>query len=255
MAKMVLKSYEEMNKSRKKSRIILVLLSIPFIIAIGLFGIKAYMMYSQAGTTISTYEKKDFNQSAIESAKQKENNLFEPWLAYYNLGTSYAAEEKYNEAEPELVKALGMVENSLKQCFVRSNLAIVYEKQGDTATSTGNQAESENRYALAQKVIEEAPEECFPPSSGGKGKENSETSDAGEDMDETSDRVGDKQDEAKGEEGDEGNETPESPKPEESGTDKIEEQLEQSNTDRTNKENSERGENLNGSRESVDKPW
>lgn len=240
MAKIVLKSYDEINKSRKKSRRILVLLSIPFIVSIGLFSMKAFSMYVSAEQTISVYKKGDFVKSIETAKEQKVNNFFEPWLAYYNLGTSYAAQKNYDQSETELVHALEIVGNNLNQCYIRSNLSIVYEAQGDIFTQNGDSAKAKQRYALVKKVISEAPEECFPPSSGGKGSEKSESSKAGKQMDETEKRVKGKEDKASGKTDPATTSDPASGD-EQDDTRKIQEQIDQSNTDRTSKENSERG--------------
>lgn len=251
MSKIVIKSFEEVNKERKRNRIILLIVSLPLMVIISLFGVKVFSMYANVSSVITKFEEEKFEAASHDAVEQKNANFFEPWLAPYNLGTTYAADGVYDLAEEELLDALELTMDSLNQCFVRSNLSLTYEANGDLLKSQDKHKEADKKYALALKVISEAPPECFPPSEGGSGDEDSESSEAGKNMAETEERVegkegGDEPEDAQPEEEEGEGETPE-----ETPEDKIKDQLEQSNIDRTTQENSER----NSGMPQAPKPW
>jgi tetratricopeptide (TPR) repeat protein len=250
MSKMTIRSFEEENKRRKTLRLVLFLISIPFLCMITLFGLKVLDMTTNATESVNFFNEDNFTESANAADKQKENNFIQPWLAYYNAGTAMAGDKNYESGVEDLTKALELVGDKVAQCQIRANLAVAYEKYGDEFTQAKNTLEAETQYASALKVIEEAPQDCFPPNSG------SSESEEGESLEGTEERVESKQEGGEGGDkpatpDDEGSEaTPAEATPEE----KIEKQLEQSNEDRASNEAEERGSESTPSNP-VEKPW
>lgn len=251
MSKMKIRSFEEENKRRKNLRVILLLVSIPFLIAILLYGFKTLTMFLNADASISAYEKEDFPTSQREAEKQKNVNIFQQWLAYYNTGTAMTADGQYQKGIAQFETALELVpEGDMGECKIRANLAIAYERYGDEFTEKGADTKADGFYTLSRNVIAEAPMTCFPPQSGAEGNEE------GQSMEQTDDRVDEKQngttdgdgDPSEGEEGEEEGENSEK-----TAEEKIGEQMEQSNEDRQNQENQDRGEDSGEA--PVDKPW
>lgn len=265
MPKVKIHSYEEINQTRRKARIIILLISIPFLAVICLFGYKVYEMNMNAEAAAKAYAQKDYTRS-VESSKREYSNFFEPWVAHYNSGTAYAANKDYNNAVQEFKTALTLTDTQANVCKIDSNLAIAYEKQGDEATKQGDKPTATEKYSLSLQVISGAPKGCFPPpppSQGSKGNQKPSTGSsgtkAGEEMNQTKERVNKKLNpNNSGNPTNNPSQNPQStpqPKPSEdpNGQEQVKKQLENSNSDRTNKENSERG-NTGGS-STTDKPW
>lgn len=245
--KLVLKTYDEINKSRKSMRKILVLISLPFILVIALLSLKTTSMYVLAGETISSYDEGKYNVAQQKATQQKSTNVLEEWLAYYNSGSSLAAEEKYSEAIQDFQKAKNLVNGKIPAvCYIDANLAISYEKNGDLLAEKQNKVEAEKNYLLAVEVADASPPECSTPEGGGTGESLSETRESASGKAEAL---------AEGEEDSDtgtGNQEPEQPN--ESSTDgreQIQEQLDQSDSDRQIDEQTEE----NQGKEPASKPW
>jgi tetratricopeptide (TPR) repeat protein len=257
MAKIVLKSYDEINRDRKRLRIILILASLPFLIVIGLFAAKAASMYLNAQSSIDNFEKKDYSASAQSAEKQKVTNFLEQWLAYYNSGTALSAEGKYEKSISELNTALNYTQGVIpNECYVRANLALSYEKYADELKNAGDTLNADKNYWSASNIVEQAPMECFPPSSGGN-SDSDETSQTGESMDKTKERSDSKNSENQEEPSDDpstpGDEPTEEPGEGEaqSDRDKIQEQMDESNADRREDEAADG----DSSQQPNSKPW
>jgi tetratricopeptide (TPR) repeat protein len=255
MAKMVLKSYEEINRDRKRLRLILILASLPFLIVIGLFAGKAATMYINAQNTIDTFNDKSYSASANNAEKQKVTNFLEQWLAYYNSGTALSAEGEYEKAIPELNQALSYIQGSVpNECYVRANLALTYEKYADKLSAEGDTLNADKNYWSASDVVDKAPQECFPPNSGGSST-SEETSETGESMEQTKERSDSKNstnsEDGTSEEPSEGEEPDNGEDEAQSDRDEVQEQMDNSDADRKQDEASEG----DGSTEPNSKPW
>lgn len=236
MAKMVLKSYEEINRERKRLRIILIVASLPFLVVIGLFATKASLMYINAQNSINHFNEKEYVASSDYAEKQKVTNFLEQWLAYYNSGTALSAEGKYEESISDLNKALNLVQGNIpNECYVRANLSLTYEKYGDKFTADNDTLNADKSYLASSHIVDEAPPECFPPSSGGSSSDE-KTSETGESMEETKERSDSKTSGGSSEEpSEQPSEEPaenESENQAQSDRDKIQEQMDNSDADR-----------------------
>lgn len=245
--KLVLKTYEEINKDRKHMRKLLLLISIPFIIIIGLLLFKTTSMYVLAGQTISLYEQQEYEKANDKATEQKSVNLLEEWLAYYNSGVSLSAQNKHPEAIEEYKKAKHLVGNKIPAlCYIDANLALSYEKNGDLLVERGNRIEAEKNYLLAIELSENALPECNTPQSGGTGESLEETGDSSSGKIESLAENG---------EDDSSTGTPSSPEenssPSGEGREQIQEQLDQSDSDRRVDEQTEGNEG----KEPASKPW
>jgi len=249
MGKMIIRSFEEENKRRKTTRLVLSLISVPFVIIILLFATKVLTMTTNASKSVKEFTDGNYAASEVAAKKQQENNFIQPWLAYYNSGTALTGAENWTEGIDELSTALDIAGNGIAQCQIRANLAIAYEGYGDEFAAAENTVDADAQYTLALEVIEEAPADCFPPTSG------SGEAEEGESLEQTEERVEGKQ----GEEGSDSS-TPaegEEPQPADEGPtaeEEIDEQLDQSNEDRAATEAEERG-SENAPSTPVDKPW
>lgn len=267
MPKVKIHSFEEINQTRRKVRRIILLISIPFLAIICLFGYKVYEMNMNAEIAAKAYAEKNYGRS-IEASKKEFSNFFEPWLAHYNAGTAYAGNKDYDNAADEFKTALTLTDTEANVCKIDSNLAIVYEKQGDEATKKGDQPTATEKYSLSLQVISGAPKGCFPPPPPPEGSKNNNKAPsgsggtkAGEEMNQTKERVNKKLN--PNDSGDPSNNPGQTPSPtpqpqpseDPNGQEQVKKQLEDSNSDRTNKENSERGDTGGQPTTDTDKPW
>lgn len=244
---MVIHTFAEINANRKKLRRLFLLVSVPILLAALLFSFKVYTLYSNTDDAIEQYANKNYADSEQSANKQKEVNFMESWRAYYNAGTAVAQDGDLNKAQINLETALGLVSPGLNECAVRANLALVYEKQGDTASAAGDEVTKTNKYAIAQTTIEEAPAECTPPPPPNSPDDPTGENERGagdgsaDELEKASDRLNEKIN---------GSPDPSSPNTmpgspsadQEEGREQIEEQIDQSAKDRANQEAKERGE-------------
>jgi tetratricopeptide (TPR) repeat protein len=239
MAKMVLRSYAEENARRKRIRIVFIFVSIPLLAIILLYGAKTASMFYNAQSSISNFEEKKYSESAEAGDRQKAVNIIQSWLAYYNSGTARIANGDYPQGIEDLKIALKQAEESVPaECFIRANLAIGYERYGDTFKDREATDQALGFYALAEQTIAEANPACFPPQNSSSGNEQQD--EAAESMNETSERLEEKKSESNGEEPQDGNGEQQQDETK-SGEDKIREQTEETGRDRAEKEAQERG--------------
>lgn len=192
-------------------------------------------------------------------------DFMEPYVAYYNAGTSMAKANEPNAAERLLDTALSKVDNDYNECYIRNNLAKVQEQLGDGYMLADMASTAETYYNKSVTTIQESPMVCFPPppSGGGEGEGDSESepqegeednpltpqdqkpedSENGENMKETEERSKEKEQDAKDAQGDSSN-----------GKDQVEQEMDQSKSEMDNKSDTE-GQEQNKPQNQVDKPW
>jgi len=260
MPKIVLKSNEELNRSRKKTRLIVLLISLPFLLGILFFSYKATMLYVTANQVISLTEEQNYSEADLAAQEQFENSFVDVWVAYYNLGVTSYNTGKYYDAVSYFSNARENAPGGSELCYILNGLSKSYEKIGDQLAAEDRQEEADQYYWLAQDAISYAPAECFPPpppsesedqsdgnsedqSSDGGNSENSPEQQQGEEMNETNKRIDEKL----------GKETePEIPDTtEQEKRDEIQEGMDQGQVDYQEDDNAK-----GGPQESeVDKPW
>ena len=189
-------------------------------------------------------------------------DFMEPYVAYYNAGTSLAKADKPEQAEILLEKSLSIVDNDTNECYVRNNLAAVQEQLGDYYMIADMASTAESYYKKAVTTIAESPGVCFPPpppSGGGEGGESGEDGgesnpltpesdpkgdpENGQKMEDTKERSEQKESDAQEAQGDSGN-----------GKEKVEQEMDQSKGEMDSQEDMENQKN-NQSGNQVDKPW
>ena len=146
----------------RKRRWILFGISLPFAI-FGLYW--AFHMLGLAPTAqnaIDAYDDGYFLASQAHSTSLLEPNVFESWLPYFNRGDAYAGEQNYGPAidDFEIALELAPVE---KQCDIRLNLALGWERFGDAYVEAGFYQGAVNLYAASKAVLDAAGPECDPP--------------------------------------------------------------------------------------------
>ena len=242
------------------------------VIVLSMIGI-LFLLRMVFVTGVSTYmnaesKKEDGKHEVVAAyymAQAFTGDFMEPYIAFYNAGTSYAKANQPEIAERALEMSLAKVDYDYNECYVRNNLAKVQEQLGDYYMVADMAGTAETYYAKAQTTISESPSLCFPPpppngkSNGdGEPKEKSdqdgnpltpqddapEDPQNGENMKETEKRSKDKEGKAKEAQG----KTAE-------GKEKVEQEMDQSKSERDNQEDLSKQQKNNQSKPPVDKPW
>lgn len=199
MPKIVLKTTDEINRGRRRVRWVLLVISVPFLIAVGLLAYKTAMMYWVTQQVITATEEKNYGK-AVEAAKQQQQNAFtDQWRADYNSGvTSYNVND-YEESIRYLLKAKKGGPSTIPEvCIIADALSKAYEKAGDNETANGNKSAAEEYYWRGKDVISKAPKNCFPPDSSSDDNQNegesgeSDSKASGESMQQTDKRLDEK---------------------------------------------------------------
>ncbi len=230
-------------------RWILLIASLPFAIALLLLAFKLFSLPIQAAGAQSAYARGD-GLGAVEAAEPLlETNWFEPWIAHFDRGAGYAAAEYYVEAIDDFERALELAPED-KRCQVSINLALAWERLGDSYVDGGYAQGAVLLYETAEKVLAAAGPECTPPEQPPQPDER----DADQERDDAEDRVQQKRENA--EQQRDQNQNPDDPSQAEEREEQLEElqeQGEQSEQERENQDNRDRGEDSGGG--FTDQPW
>lgn len=149
----------ESNRRRRKIRRWIGIGSIPLVLIAAVLVVKILSMYVFAHQAIRSFVAMDFGQSVAMSQWQGPLNWFEEYKADYNLGTSLAEVGELDEARAALERAV-LTAPGLEVCAVRYNLGTVVERQGDRATSEGDEDTGQQLYRDALDILAAAPEGC-----------------------------------------------------------------------------------------------
>jgi len=147
------------NRRRRRIRRWIAIGTLPLTLAALLFVGKLLSMYAFAHQSISSFIGGGYAESEQAARGQDVANWFEQFKAPYNIGTALGGAEELAEARAELERALPLAEG-LDVCFVRINLSLVIERQGDAAQADGDAAQAAEFYGEALQITVETPEEC-----------------------------------------------------------------------------------------------
>ena len=230
--------------SLRKRRWIMLGASLPVVI----FGL--YWAFHMLGLApiaqiaINAFDDEDYTTSAEVSSTLLGNNVFEPYLPYFNRGDAFAGQQNYGPAVDDFEIALELAPQE-RQCDVRLNLALGWERFGDAYVEAGFYQGAVNLYAASQAVLDAAGPECDPP-------ENQEQ------LQESKDRVSEKKEQAEelrdaepppegGEDGEDGQSE------QEQQLEELQEQQEQAAQEKADDEAEQRSEENGGYY--TDEPW
>jgi tetratricopeptide (TPR) repeat protein len=231
------------RRERRRSRLRLVYLlgSLPVVLA--LLVLAALLIRPSVVTedALGEFDAGRYESSAERSTTLLENNVLEPWLPWFNRGDARAAQEQYTDAIDDFERALALAPAE-RQCDVRVNLALSWERLGDIYVTGGFPQGAVLLYQQAAAVIA-AGTDCEPPEPSGVQLEA-----AGarvQEKIEEAERQRDAQDAQDGEEG---------PQTREEQLEKLEELGQRGAEDKAEGDAVERGED-GGSSGYSDKPW
>lgn len=147
------------NRRRRSIRRWIAIGTLPLTLAALLFVGKLLSMYAFAHQSITSFVTAGYAESEAAARGQDWANWFEAFKAPYNIGTAQAGAEQLDAARAELEEALPQA-SGLDVCYVRINLSLVIERQGDAAIAEGDAATASERYGEALEITVETPEEC-----------------------------------------------------------------------------------------------
>ncbi|WP_300268206.1 hypothetical protein [Microbacterium sp.] len=236
------------NRRRRSIRRWVMIGTLPLTLAALLFVGKVLSMYAFAHQAITSYVADDFAGSTTAAQGQEFINWFQPFVAPYNIGTALAGSEDLDGARAKLEEALPLA-HGLEVCAVRVNLAIVIERQGDAAVTTGDGTAAAELYGEALLITAETPEEC----SSEEADQQSPDPDRsmGDTLDDLEDRLQEKQQQPPPAEGEEEEEQEQPSQPEQDKLDELQEKLDQGAEER---EQNQQGDD-DGPGGGTDKPW
>lgn len=226
--------------SLRKRRWILFGVSLP-VVVFGLYwAIHMLGLAPTAQQAIDAYDDGAYLTSQAHSTSLVENNVFERWLPYFNRGDAYAGDQNYGPAIDDFEIALELAPEE-RQCDIRLNLALGWERFGDAYVQAGFFQGAVNLYEASKAVLDAAGPECDPPESQ-------------EQLQESKDRVEQKLEDAQDQldaqppsEGEDGTSE------QEQQLEELEEQQQQAAQEKADAEAEERAQQNGGYW--VDKPW
>lgn len=231
------------NRARRRVRRILLIASLPLVLAaLALCG-KLLSMYAFAHQSAAAYADEDYAGTARAAQGQHPLNWFEPYKAPFNLGVGLADGGDLAGARAAFEESLALA-HGLEQCAVRVNLGIVLERIGDAALLAGDPAGAARAWQEALVVTTDAPEGCGTPEADSTSPDPDR--ELGETMQEQEQRLREKL-EGRAEDP----EQPEQPEqPDDAELDDIKEQLEQGAEDRQAHDQGGDGDGAG-----TDRPW
>jgi len=243
------------NRRRRRIRRWVLIALLPIALAGLLLVGKLLSMYAFAHQSISQFVVGGYAESETAARGQDVANWFEPFKAPYNVGTALGGAEKLPQARTELERALPLAKG-LDVCYVRINLSLVIERQGDAAQADGEGAKAAELYGEALKITVETPEECS--SEDAQNQSPDPNRDMSDTLEQNQQRQQEKQQQSQQQQnpdqgGDGGEqEQPEEPQPSQSELDEIEKKLNQGQQEREDELGGDDGEGGSGG---TDKPW
>lgn len=243
------------NRRRRSIRRWVAIGTLPLTLAALLFVGKLLSMYAFAHQSISSFVTGGYAESESAARGQDFLNWFEQFKAPYNIGTALAGAEKLPQARTELERALPLAQG-LDVCYVRINLSLVVERQGDAAQAKGDAAKAAQFYGEALQITAETPKECS--SDEAQNQSPDQNRDMKDTLDQNQQRQQEKQQQSQQQQKPDQDPQPhpeesEQPQdqPSQGDLDEIEKKLNEGAQDREN----QTGGDQEGSGGGTDKPW
>ena len=121
---------ESVRKKRRRKMLRIAIIPVLLLIATSIFFIRQGAFDIIFGIA---YNAEKADTAITLSQLQKNGNIIEPYIAYYNAGTAYLKDGDGKKAETELQESLKKLPPNDKVCQVRVNLSYSVEIQADEA--------------------------------------------------------------------------------------------------------------------------
>ena len=159
-------SNSALTRSRRRRRLVYLLISLPVIIALLVLAGRIVGPYTTNESAVRAFEYGDFAGSESESSRLLDDNLLADWIPWFNRGNALAAQEEYTAAIDDFERALEIAPED-RACDVRVNLALSWERLGDIYVAGGFPQGAINLYEAAKAVIAEG-DGCDPDTPAGQ---------------------------------------------------------------------------------------
>ncbi len=236
------------NRRRRSVRRWVLLGSLPVVLVALVLVVKLLGMYAFAYQAIGAHVAGDAGGTVRAAQQQEWLNLFDPYKAPYNTGVGLASADALPEARAKFEEALALV-HGIEECAVRLNLSLTVERMGDAARDAGDAEGAGRLWVEALAVLIDAPEECRSESADQSSPDPDRS--LGEEIDETSERLQDKQGSGRPDRDEAGDRQQDRPTPGQDQIDQLEDRLQQGEQER--QENDRDGRDGGGS--GTEKPW
>jgi len=168
---------------------VLVIASLPVAALLGIVVLKLLLMMLFSQISISQAAAGDYKSALATARWNLIANVVEPWRAHYNVGTAELGLELYDDARGSLSYSLQSAPLP-DGCYVRTNLALAIEGQGDRASDNDEFDVAIDFYAQAVAMLENMPAECKSEAEAESQSESDEESESASESDGESDGGG-----------------------------------------------------------------
>lgn len=141
---------ESVRKKRRKKLLRISFLPVLILLLAGLFFLRQGVFDILFGIV---YNNEDAGIAIALSQMQKNGNVIEPYIAYYDAGTAYLKDGDGEKAEADLKESLKNMPPTDKICQVRVNLSYSIEIQADEAKIMQQYDRALTLYSRAEGVL------------------------------------------------------------------------------------------------------
>jgi tetratricopeptide (TPR) repeat protein len=156
---------QDATRARRRRRTKYLLWSLPVMVALVYLAVRLIGLSVVNQTGLDLFDRGAYEQSEQVSTGLLDQSLIEPYLPYFNRGDAKAAQEQYTDAIDDFERALELAPAD-RQCDVRVNLALSWERLGDVYAAAGFPDGAKQLYQAALAVIAEG-DDCVPPEPAG----------------------------------------------------------------------------------------
>ena len=156
---------QDATRARRRRRTKYLLWSLPVMVALVYVAVRLIGLSVVNQTALDLFDAGAYEQSESVSTGLLDQTLIEPYLPYFNRGDAKAAQEQYTDAIDDFERALKLAPAD-RQCDVRVNLALSWERLGDIYSAAGFPDGAKQLYRAALAVIAEG-DDCLPPEPAG----------------------------------------------------------------------------------------
>jgi tetratricopeptide (TPR) repeat protein len=158
-------SHQDDTRARRRRRAKYLLWSLPVLVVLLYLAVRLIGLSVVNQTAIDLYDSGLYEASEDRSTSLLDQRVIEPYLPWFNRGDAKAAQEEYTDAIDDFERALELAPAD-RQCDVRVNLALSWERLGDIYSAAGFPDGAKQLYEASLAVIAEG-EDCVPPEPAG----------------------------------------------------------------------------------------
>ena len=147
-------THQNETRARRRRRAKYLLWSLPVVIALVYLAVRLIGLSVVNQTAIDLFDSGQYEASEERSTSLLDQTVIEPYLPWFNRGDSKAAREQYTDAIDDFERALELAPAD-RQCDVRVNLALSWEKLGDIYAAAGFPDGAKQLYQASLAVIAE----------------------------------------------------------------------------------------------------